>query len=62
MAQTEMATPLSLSLSAKNWAESKRAEQFPLCPVFGLVSALRLLSSRAVPSARVVTQSVGLPN
>jgi hypothetical protein len=62
MAQTEMTTPLSLSLSAKNWAESKRAEHFTLCPVFGLVSPLPLLSSRAVPSARVVMQSVGLPD
>jgi hypothetical protein len=31
----------------------QRAERVPLCPVFGLVSALRLLFSRAVPSARV---------
>jgi hypothetical protein len=53
MAQTEMATLMSLSLSAKNWAGCKRAERSSLCPVFGLVSALRLLSSRAVPSARV---------
>ena len=31
----------------------QRAERVSLCPVFGLVSALRLLSSSAVPSARV---------
>jgi hypothetical protein len=35
MAQTECAWPLSLSLSAKNWAESKRAVPFGICPVFG---------------------------
>ena len=53
MAQTEMRLALSFSLSAKNWAESKEQSDRSLCPVFGLVSALRLLSSVAVPSARV---------
>jgi hypothetical protein len=53
MAQTEMDWPVSLSLSAKNWAESKRAVPFGICPVFGLVSALRSLSSVALSSAQV---------
>ena len=53
MPQTETGWKTSFSLSAKNW-EKQRAERLPLCPVFGLVSALRLLSSRAVPSVRVI--------
>jgi len=53
LAQIEIDWPVSLSLSTKNWAESKRAVPFSLCPVLGLVSALRLLSGRAVPSAQV---------
>ncbi len=53
MAQTDPDQAMSLALWAENWAERKRAEREPLCPVFSLVSALRLLSSRAVPSARV---------
>jgi len=32
---------------------TKRAVPFSICPVFGLVSALRLHSCRAVPSAQV---------
>jgi hypothetical protein len=35
MAQTEFGWPLSLSLSAKDWAECKRAVPFGICPVFG---------------------------
>jgi hypothetical protein len=53
MAQTNMGRLLSLSLSAKNWAGCKRAVPFGICPVFGLVSALRSLSSVALSSARV---------
>ena len=53
MAQTRARGLVSLSLSAEDWAEPKRAELCSLCPVFGLVAALRLLSSSAVPSARV---------
>jgi hypothetical protein len=53
MAQTNPDWPLSFSLSAKNWAESKRAVPFGSCPVFGLVSALRSLSSVALSSAQV---------
>jgi len=48
MAQTRARGLVSLSLSAEDWAEL-----CSLCPVFGLVAALRLLSSSAVPSARV---------
>jgi hypothetical protein len=53
MVQIEMGKLLSLSLSAKNWAGCKRAVPFGICPVFGLVSALRSLSSVALSSARV---------
>lgn len=53
MAQIDMGQSVSFSLSAKNWAERKRAVPFGICPVFGLVSALRSLSSVALPSARV---------
>jgi len=53
MAQTKMDWPVSLSLSAKNWAEPKRAVPFGICPVFGLVPALRSLSSVALSSAQV---------
>ena len=35
MALTEFGSPLSLSLSAKDWAECKRAVPFGICPVFG---------------------------
>ena len=53
MAQIDLGQSLSFSLSAKNWAESKWAAPFGLCPVFGLVSALRSLSSVALSSAQV---------
>ncbi len=53
MPQIEKRWSVSLSLSAKNWAERKRAVPFGICPVFGLVSALRSLSSVALPSAQV---------
>jgi hypothetical protein len=53
MAQIDMGQSVSFSLSAKNWAERKRAVPFGICPVFGLVSALRSLSSVALPSAQV---------
>jgi hypothetical protein len=53
MPQIEKRWSVSFSLSAKNWAERKRAVPFSSCPVFGLVSALRLHSCRAVPSAQV---------
>ena len=55
MPQTKLDRLVSLPLSAKNWADSKEQSDGPLCPVFGLVPALRLLSSRAVSSARVST-------
>jgi hypothetical protein len=53
MPQIEKRWSVSLSLSAKNWAERKRAVPFGICPVFGLVSALRSLSSVALSSAQV---------
>ena len=53
MAQIDKGWSVSLSLSAKNWAERKRAVPFGICPVFGLVSALRSLSSVALSSAQV---------
>jgi hypothetical protein len=53
MTQSEMDWLVSLSLSAKNWAERKRAVPFSICPVFGLVPALGSLSSVALSSAQV---------
>jgi hypothetical protein len=53
MAQIEKRWSVSLALSAKNWAERKRAVPFGICPVFGLVSALGSLSSLALSSAQV---------
>jgi hypothetical protein len=53
MAQIKKRWSLSFALSAENWAENKWAVPFGICPVFGLVSALRLHSCRAVPSAQV---------
>jgi hypothetical protein len=53
MAPIDLGRSVSLSLSAKNWAECKRAVPFGICPVFGLVSALRSLSSVALSSAQV---------
>jgi hypothetical protein len=53
MPQIEKRWSVSFSLSAKNWAERKWAVPFSSCPVFGLVSALRLHSCSAVPSAQV---------
>jgi hypothetical protein len=53
MAQTDLGRRLSLALLAKDWAERKGQSVSHSAPVFGLVPALRLLSSRAVSSARV---------
>jgi hypothetical protein len=54
MAQIRVGQPLSLSLWAESWAGKQRAERPLLCPVFGLVSALRSLSSVALSSVRVL--------
>jgi len=53
MAHTNPDWSLSFALSAKNWADTKRAVPFGICPVFGLGSALRSLSSVALSSAQV---------
>ena len=53
MLQTEIGWPLSFSLSGQKLGESNEQSDPPLCPVFGLVSALRSLSSVALSSARV---------
>lgn len=54
MAQINLSWLLSLSLSAKNWAECKVQSEHRSAQSSALVSALRLLSSSAVPSARVL--------
>ena len=53
MAQTESGQAYEFIAFGQKLGRKQRAEPFWLCPVFGLVSALRSLSSVALSSARV---------
>ena len=55
MAKIDMVWPVSLSLSAKNWAERKEQSLLGSAQSSALVSALRSLSSVALSSARVLS-------
>ena len=58
MAQTEIGLAFEFIAFGQKLGRNQRAERSSLCPVFGLVSALRSLSSVALSSARV---SMSLP-
>jgi hypothetical protein len=51
MAQIDLSRLVSLPLLAENSAKNKEQSHSRLCPVFGLMSALRSLSSVALSSA-----------
>ncbi len=53
MPQTEIDCSFEFIAFGRKLGRMQRAERSPLCPVFGLVSALRSLSSVALSSARV---------